>query len=119
MKNGLNIEEDGTKRYYLNDELHREDGPACEHSNGIKSYWKNGKFHRDGGLPAIEYPNGDKSYLINGKYHREDGPAIEHKKGIFYYLDGSDLEEQNYWKEIKKRKSLGYILSNIKKELSK
>ena len=28
MKNGLHIDEDGTKRWYLNDKLHRTDGPA-------------------------------------------------------------------------------------------
>jgi hypothetical protein len=34
MKNGLIIDEDGDKIWYLNDLLHREDGPAVEHANG-------------------------------------------------------------------------------------
>jgi hypothetical protein len=29
---------DGTKLWYLNDQLHREDGPAIEYPNGTK-YW--------------------------------------------------------------------------------
>jgi hypothetical protein len=30
MKQGLSIDEDGDKEWYLNGELHRVDGPACE-----------------------------------------------------------------------------------------
>ena len=32
--------------FYLNDkgQLHREDGPACEYSNGYKVWYLNGKF---------------------------------------------------------------------------
>jgi hypothetical protein len=44
----------GTIIYYLNDNLHREDGPALEYDNGDKQYWVNGKLHRLDG-PAIEY----------------------------------------------------------------
>jgi hypothetical protein len=38
MKNGLNIDSNGTKYWYLNGKYHREDGPALEYSNGNK-YW--------------------------------------------------------------------------------
>jgi hypothetical protein len=93
MKNGLIINDYGTKFYYLNDLFHREDGPAFEYPDGYKSYWINGKRHREEG-PAIEMANGDK----------------------FYYLNDQEYSEENYWEEIKKRKSLNFILSNIKKE---
>ena len=33
----------GTKEWYLNGELHREDGPAYEHLDGYKEWWLNGK----------------------------------------------------------------------------
>jgi hypothetical protein len=98
MKNGLIINENGTKCYYLNDLLHREDGPA------------------------VEWTDGYKAWLINGEHHREDGPAIEWENGngkLEYFLNDEKYSKQDYWKEIKKRKSLGYILSNIKKELLK
>ena len=49
----VKVYEDGSKQWYLNGKLHREDGPACE------------------------WANGDKSWLLNGQHHREDGPAIE------------------------------------------
>ena len=35
----------GDKYYYLNNVLHREDGPAIEHFNGGKQWYKNGECH--------------------------------------------------------------------------
>ena len=34
---------DGTKEWYLNGKLHREDGPAIERADGTKEWWLNGK----------------------------------------------------------------------------
>jgi len=90
IRDGLIINQYGTKFYYLND-----------------------KFHRDGNLPAIERKNGDKEYWIHNKLHREDGPACEYTYGKFYFLNDQEYSEQDYWKEIKRIKSLNYILSNI------
>ena len=43
MKNGLIIDKDGSRRYYLNDLLHREGNlPAVEYADGSKQYWENG-----------------------------------------------------------------------------
>ena len=68
--------EDGTKGWYLNGELHREDGPAFERTDGTKEWYLNGYLHREDG-PAVEYADGAKVWWVNGKKHREDGPAIE------------------------------------------
>ena len=35
----------GTKRWFLNGKLHREDGPAVEWSNSTKEWYLNGKRH--------------------------------------------------------------------------
>ena len=35
---------DGSKAWYLNGKLHREDGPAVEYSNGTKHWYLNGKL---------------------------------------------------------------------------
>jgi hypothetical protein len=43
MRNGLNIRKDGTKIWYVNDQLHREDGPAMEWSSGAKEWYLHGK----------------------------------------------------------------------------
>ena len=69
----------GTKRWYLNDELHREDGPA------------------------IERANGDKHWYLNGERHREDGPAVELADGTKYWLlNGNELTEAEFNKKLKK-----------------
>ena len=76
----MSIDKSGTKRYYVNKVLHREDGPAIEYSNGSKYWYKNGKLHREN-KAAIEYADGAKIWCKNGLYHREDGPAIEWASG--------------------------------------
>jgi len=64
------IRPDGTKEWYLNDKLHREDGPAVLHVNGDKAWWLNGKCHREDG-PAIEYTSGYKAWWLNDKLYSE------------------------------------------------
>jgi hypothetical protein len=64
MKNGLELDNLGNKRYFLNDKLHREDGPAAEFVSGTKFWYQNNQRHRLDG-PAIECSNGDKFWFIN------------------------------------------------------
>jgi len=71
MKNGLIIDENGTKYWYLNGKFHRTDGPAIEYTNDHKEWYINGKCHRTDG-PAIEHSNGNKYWYINGEYLSED-----------------------------------------------
>ena len=74
----MEIGPDGTKHWFLNDELHREDGPA------------------------IEYPNGEKWWFLNGKYHREDGPAVEWPNGEkFWYLNDEKVTWQQVYRQAK------------------
>jgi|SRR5579859_1591816 len=70
----------GSKHYYLNNLLHREDGPALEYANGDKAWYFHGQLHRLDG-PAIEYYNGNKVWYVNDIRHRLDGPAIEYADG--------------------------------------
>ena len=60
----------GTKKWWLNDKLHREDGPAVEHTNGYKVWYLNSKIHREDG-PAVEHANGDKEWWLNDKHYSE------------------------------------------------
>lgn len=55
------------KLWYLNGDLHREDGPAVELSVGTKYWYINGELHREDG-PAVEYYNGSKQWWINGEW---------------------------------------------------
>ena len=92
----IKVCDDGTKSWYLNDQLHREDGPAIEYADGTKFWYINGKRHREDG-PAIEYAGGSKFWCINGKLHREDGPAIEWSDGTkAWYINDKQLTREQF-----------------------
>jgi len=82
--------------YNIEGYLHRDDGPAIEHSDGSKSWYQNNQRHRDDG-PAVEYANGSKEWYQNGQCHRDDGPAIEWADGHkAWYLEGEYLTEAEF-----------------------
>ena len=66
----VKVDDYGTKRWYLDDNLHREDGPAVEYVNGNKLWFLNDKLHRTDG-PAVEYANGNKEWYLNGVGYTE------------------------------------------------
>ena len=70
----------GNVRWFWKGQLHREDGPAIEWSDGSKEWWRNGQRHREDG-PAREPADGSKAWWRNGQRHRDDGPAIEYASG--------------------------------------
>ena len=59
-------DEKGNKYWYLNDQLHRIDGPAIEHADGSRTWFVNGQRHRENG-PAMESSNGSKGWWYHGK----------------------------------------------------
>jgi hypothetical protein len=67
----LEIDGRGCKRWWLNDDLHRVDGPAVEYADGHKSWWINNKYHRADG-PAVVYADGHKSWWLNGENYKFD-----------------------------------------------
>jgi hypothetical protein len=62
---GVAVMPNGSKWWYLNYRLHREDGPAYEGKYGNRAWWLNGKRHRADG-PAVEYANGEKDWYFDG-----------------------------------------------------
>ena len=81
MKNGLVKDKvNGFERWYLNDQLHREDGPAL-----------------------INIFTGSKSWYKYGLLHRESGPAFLNGLVKQWYLEGKNLTEDefNQWLEKK------------------
>ena len=62
----VEVSDNGGEEWYLNDKLHREDGPACEWADGSKLWYLNGKLHREDG-PAVESADGSKYWHLNGK----------------------------------------------------
>ena len=59
---------DGSKRWYLNGECHRTDGPAIEHSNGTKIWYLSGERHRENG-PAYDCFDGYKEWFLNDQHY--------------------------------------------------
>jgi len=97
----VKVHDNGTKEWYLNDKLHRTDGPACEFADGSKYWYLNGKCHRTDG-PACEYADGAKSWYLNDNRHREDGPAIEYADGTkYWFLDGKQLTQAQWIEAVK------------------
>ena len=79
----MRVYPDGVKQWWLNHNLHREDGPAIEYPGGLKQWWLNHNLHREDG-PAVEYPDGHKQWWLNGKqvtwqqvYRQAKNPEIE------------------------------------------
>jgi hypothetical protein len=90
----VEIDEIGTRRYYVNGKRHREDGPAYERANGDRFWYQNGQRHRDNDLPAVDSTAGSKAWFRNGKLHRDNGPAIEYSNGTKeYYLNGERVTD--------------------------
>lgn len=86
------IDTDGSIEWWLNDKLHREDGPAVIWPNGRTEWWLHGKVHRKDG-PAISGGNSGEFWMQNGMMHREDGPA--------YISNGSPPHKEWWLKGIK------------------
>jgi len=83
---------DGTKEWFLNDRLHREDGPAVIRTDGSRYWYLNDKQHREDG-PAIVRADGSQLWYLNGRLHREDGPAYIGADGSQrWYLNGERVE---------------------------
>jgi|SRR5579859_2303390 len=59
----------GTKRWYLNNQFHRENGPAVEYADGtkIKCWYLHDQRHRLDG-PAVEYANDSKYWYYHGEW---------------------------------------------------
>jgi len=98
---------DGSKCSYLNDVLHREDGPAVERIDGSKEWHINGKLHREDG-PAIEYADETKEWYINGERHRTDGPAVTWANG----------HKEWWWSGVQITEEHANLLNDVNSKLS-
>ena len=89
---------------------------------GTKSWWLNGKLHREDG-PAIEYAGGSKEWYLNGKLHREDGPAVEYASGSkYWFLNGKEVTEEEHKRQtspIIEMTSVEMTVAEISKAIGK
>ena len=79
----MRVDKYGRKKWYLNSNLHREDGPAVEWSSGSKWWYLHGERHREDG-PAIEESSGEKRWFLNDEevtwqqvFRQAKNPEIE------------------------------------------
>ena len=91
------LSEDTTRtRWFKDGELHREDGPAVEWSDGGEEWYLNGQRHRTDG-PAVIFTDGTKSWWLNGNRHRDDGPAVIFADGSKeWWLNDKEYTEKKY-----------------------
>jgi hypothetical protein len=73
------VDEYGDKRWYLNGEIYRVDGPAIELTDGTKYWSLHNRLHRVDG-PAVEYSDGDKYWYLNGEPYSFEEWKEERKK---------------------------------------
>lgn len=66
MKNGLVVDPDGSKHWYVDGKRHRTDGPAVDRPDGSKYWYVNGKLHRTDG-PAVMHTSGRNTWWVHGK----------------------------------------------------
>ena len=95
----VKVWDNGYKEWFLNDKLHRTDGPAIEYPNGDKKWYLNGELHREDG-PACEYANGNKFWYLNGKKVTEDKVMKKH----IITIDGKEIKiSEESFNELKKQ----------------
>jgi hypothetical protein len=90
------------------------------HDSGSREWYLNGNLHREDG-PAVEYADGMRCWYLNGELHREDGPAIEEADDCReWYLNDKKVTEQEVMKPVKEltvaevEKLLGHKVKIIK-----
>ena len=74
MRNGL-VVDDGVQRWYKDDKLHREDGPAVVWADGTQEWWREGKQHREDG-PAVVWADGTQEWWREGERIECSGDAV-------------------------------------------
>lgn len=98
--NGFRKTDSGALAWYLNNEFHREDGPALITADGDVFWYKHGAFHREDGA-AVIYANGTRKCFVNGELHRIDGPAIIwNDNSIEWFIRNERIKDNNQFQVL-------------------
>ena len=113
---------DGTKKWYKDGVLHRDNGPAVENTNlKIKRWYQNGLLHRDQDKPAVIEDGGRiNMWYQNGLLHRNNGPAVTlsngneewYQNGLLHRVNGPAISNR-YNDKIRKYYKNGELISEI------
>jgi len=87
----------GVQEWYLNEKLHRVDGPAVIDSE-YQVWCLNGKIHRTDGPAVIDRDY--QEWYLNGNLHRTDGPAIINGEFQSWCLDGIEYYFNDWLEQI-------------------
>lgn len=91
------------------------------YSNGCTEWYLDDEWHREDG-PAIYGPETDTEWRLNGKLHRIDGPAVMRVGGSNkWYLNGIQMTEEEHLKTTTKAYRVGKVveIDGVKYELKK
>jgi hypothetical protein len=89
-------------------------GYTFEESNGAKKWRLNDEFHREDG-PAVEYSDGSRLWYIKGKLHREDGPAAEYEDCYkAWWVNDRLLSKEEFIKKAKNKKFITAEIESLK-----
>jgi hypothetical protein len=95
---------EGTKSWYLYDQLHHVDGPAVIYLDGREEWYLYGQLHRVDG-PAMVRADGRQEWWQNGYLHRLDGPAVIKADGtVSWWFQG----QQERFKKVRGRSNSLY-----------
>lgn len=76
MRQGWIVSDDsGAQQHFVDNVLHREDGPAMFDVFGNEYWFRHGVQHREDG-PAVQFKDGYQVWYFQGHRHRVDGPAV-------------------------------------------
>ena len=67
----VHVYNEGDQIWYLNDKIHRVNGPAQESTDGSRYWFLNGVYHRLDG-PAVMYADQTRLWWINGIEYTKD-----------------------------------------------
>lgn len=111
--NGMEIQTDGSHRWFKDGKLHRENGPAIVYEDGTHEWWFHGKRHRENG-PASTHTNGEQEWWIHDQLHREDGPALIWSNGDKqWYLNDNELTEEQFNQWVDKKNLYEKLDTNL------
>ena len=84
------------------------------------AHYRNGQLHREDG-PAVELSDGSMIWYLYGKLHRTDGPAQQSplgRKASAWYVNGVQLTEYEFHKFYEKNRAIeSWNLNNKKNKI--
>ena len=72
---------------------------CIEYLNGAKYWYLNGQLHRENGPAVID--GNYQAWWFNGQLHREDGPAVIDGDCQMWWLNGIKYSKEEYYKKLK------------------